>query len=115
MSEVLSSLRGMRRLRAGSLDVVVPETVSERMRGLRGANLERDQALLIERCRSIHTFGMRHSILVAWLDGEHRVSKVQRVRPRRLATNLRARHVLECRADADIRVGDVMKPSLVRS
>ena len=105
----------MLRARSGPFEIFIPETRSERMRGLRASDLEHEPALLIERCRSIHTFGMRHPILVAWLDREYRVIEVQRVRPRRVATNLRARHVLECRTDADIRVGDVLKPSPVRS
>jgi hypothetical protein len=62
--------------------------------------------MLIERCRSIHTFGMPQPILVAWLDNRHRVIAVERVVPRRFASNLRARHVLETAVDADVRVGD---------
>ena len=105
----------MLRARAGSFEISIPQTRSERMEGLRGHTLDPGEALLLERCRSIQTFGMRQPILVAWLDSDYRVIDVQHLRPRRLATNLRARHVLECRPDEDVQVGDLMKPTLVRS
>ena len=81
------------------------------MKGLRGRDVESDCALLIERCRSIQTFGMHHPILAAWLDDEYRVMAVRRVKPRRLASNFRAHHVLECSIDAAVRVGDVFELS----
>jgi uncharacterized protein len=68
--------------------------------------------MLIERCRSVHTFGMRTPILACWLDPSYRVLSVQRLQPGRLAWNLRARHVLECNVDADIKVGDAIERSL---
>ena len=106
----------MLRARAGPFEISIPETRAERMKGLRGGALEPGHALLLETCRSIHTFSMRGPILVAWLDADYRVIEVQLVRPRRLACNLRARHVLEeSRTDADIRVGEVLKPSPVRA
>src|SRR5437762_10785409 len=100
----------MLRERAGHFDISIPETRAERMRGLRGGAVDPGQALLLERCRSIHTFGMRGPIQVAWLDRSYRVFAVRRAEPRRLACNLRAHHVLECSAGADVRVGDVIRP-----
>jgi uncharacterized membrane protein (UPF0127 family) len=53
-------------------------------------------ALLLTRCRSVHTFGMRFALDLVWLDGRGRVVRVERgVRPRRLAWCLRARAVVE--------------------
>ena len=77
------------------------------MRGLHGRDtLTPGEALLIPRCRSVHTFGMRFPIAVAFLDARYRVIEVLRMPPGRLALpRLRARHVLECAADADVRVG----------
>jgi hypothetical protein len=80
------------------------------MRGLRGRDfLAPGEALLILRCRSVHTFGMRFPIAVVFLDGAGRVVEVIRMRPRRLARpRLRARHVLECSEGAEIRRGDLL-------
>ena len=63
------------------------QTTHERMQGLLGrSGLPAGQALLIERCRSIHTVGMQFAIDVAFLDDEGRVVRVARaVRPWRMA------------------------------
>src|SRR5204863_102266 len=75
---------------------------SRRARGLGLARLdgiEPHEALLIPRCRSIHTFGMRFALDLVWLDGEGAVVRVDRdVTPRRFRTCLRARAVVECAA-----------------
>lgn len=72
----------------------------ERMRGLLGRpRLSADQALLIEPCNSVHTFGMRYPIDVLFLDGELRVLAIAAdLRPGRLAWSWRARRVLEMTA-----------------
>jgi uncharacterized membrane protein (UPF0127 family) len=68
-----------------------------RLRGL--AFRDRDRAgpgLLIPRCASVHTFGMRFSLDVYFLDGGGRVLSVRRrVPPRRVAWCRGARKVLE--------------------
>ena len=78
----------------------VAEAATRRARGLGLARLDAlpgDQALLIRRCRSVHTVGMRFPLDLVWLDGEGRPVRVDRdVRPRRLRTCLGARAVLEC-------------------
>jgi uncharacterized membrane protein (UPF0127 family) len=57
--------------------VRVCSTRSERMRGLIGTpRLDPDQAVWILRCNSIHTFFMRMTIDVAFLDAALRVVKV---------------------------------------
>ncbi|HEX3300007.1 MAG TPA: DUF192 domain-containing protein [Actinomycetota bacterium] len=94
--------------------VSVPHTRRERMRGLRGrAWLPPDHGLLLLRCRSVHTFGMRAPIAVAFLDADWRVLSVRRVRPGRVVLpRWRARHVLECAAATDLRRGDRLRETL---
>ena len=66
---------------------------------LTGLALRRDPpgyALLIPRCRSIHTFGMRFPLDIAFLDAEGRVLEIRRgVPPGRIATRPDACAVLE--------------------
>lgn len=78
------------------------------MSGLLGAEgIALGNALLLPKCRSIHTFGMRFTIVAAFLDSDLRVVAVKRMPPGRLALRLRrARHVLECADGADIVAGD---------
>jgi uncharacterized membrane protein (UPF0127 family) len=55
-----------------------------------------DRALLFERCRSVHTFGMRFALDLVWLDGGGAVVRVDGgVRPRRLRSCRRAASVVE--------------------
>jgi uncharacterized membrane protein (UPF0127 family) len=77
--------------------VLVAATRRARLLGL--ALLKREAAgpgLLIPRCRSVHTFGMRFPLDVVFLDDAmHPVSIRRRVGPRRVALERRARAVLE--------------------
>ena len=72
------------------------------MRGLRGLpRLAQDEGLLLEHCRSVHTFGMRFAIDAVVLDRRRRVITVVRMVPRRLLRPRRkGRHVLEVAAGA---------------
>ena len=81
------------------------------MRGLLGhSRLAPDQALLLERTRSIHTFGMRFPIAVALLDRSSSSGRVRPVRPGRLLLpRLGTRHVLECAEGVDLRPGDRLR------
>jgi uncharacterized protein len=85
---------------------VVPVASSWRARllGLAALDRERTTGLLIPRCRSIHTIGMRFAIDVHFLDsqGVH-VSVRRAVRPGRLASERRARSVLEIPSDRGVR------------
>ncbi|MFE1248225.1 DUF192 domain-containing protein [Streptomyces sp. NPDC058735] len=69
-----------------------------RTRGLLGRD-SIEGAILLSPANSVHTFGMRMPIDVAYLDGRLRVIAVRTMRPGRLGMpRLRARHVVEARA-----------------
>jgi uncharacterized membrane protein (UPF0127 family) len=73
--------------------------VTRRARLLGLSLLDREAAgtgLLIPGCRSVHTFGMRFGLDLVFLDADMEpVSIRRRVPPRRIATERRARFVLE--------------------
>ncbi|MFD3655109.1 DUF192 domain-containing protein [Streptomyces sp. NPDC058620] len=71
-----------------------------RTRGLLGQDGV-DGALLITPCASVHTFRMRFTIDVAYLDRHFNVLAVRTMKPGRLGLpRLRARHVVESEAGA---------------
>ncbi|KOX34738.1 MULTISPECIES: DUF192 domain-containing protein [unclassified Streptomyces] len=82
----------------------VPLEVAASYRARRRGLLGRDGvagALLIVRTNSVHTFGMRFPIDVAYLDRSFRVLSVVTMRPGRLGmVRPRGRHVLEAEAGA---------------
>ena len=84
----------------GGLTLLVAGDRRSRRRGLaRLDQLPRGHALLFERCRSVHTIGMRFALDLLWLDGDDRLVRLDRdVAARRLRTCLRARAVVEARA-----------------
>ncbi len=94
--------------------VDVAEAPGARVRGLLGRD-GLDGALLIPRCRSVHTLGMRFAIDVAFLDRRGKVvSIVAPMRRWRLGrTRWRASQVLEAEAGAferwELAVGDVLE------
>ena len=81
----------------GDLRLAIATTRRARRRGLAGLrHMDADDALLLPRCRSVHTFGMRFAIDVVFLDGDWKTVDVAcGVAPRRVVTCLRARAVLE--------------------
>jgi uncharacterized protein len=81
------------------IEVDVAETRRERGLGLLGhPPLGPGQGLLLPRCRSIHTFGMREDIDAILLDRSYLVLRVIRMPPRRvLLPRRRVRHILEVR------------------
>lgn len=64
-----------------------------RARGL--AFSDEPRVLLLDRCRSVHTFGMRYALDLYWLAGERIVRVDYGVPPGRVRTCLKARAVLE--------------------
>ena len=89
--------RALERADVLGFQVPVATTVVSRLLGL--ALLPRRRAgvgLLLPRCRSIHTFGMRFTLDVLFLDEEHRVIELRRgVPPRRVIRCPGAMAVLE--------------------
>jgi uncharacterized membrane protein (UPF0127 family) len=93
----------------GPFRVEVARTMGERRRGLRGRNaLAPGTGMLFPRARSIHTLGMRFAITAVFLDAELRVIQTRRLPPRRVAWNVRARHVLEVGDATPLGLGDVL-------
>jgi uncharacterized protein len=89
----------------GGLRLYEARRRSERLAGLAGLDAIGDEeGLLLPRCRSVHTFGMRFALDLVWVGAGGEVVRVDRdVAPRRVRTCLRARSVVECaagRADA---------------
>lgn len=72
-------------------------TLPSRLLGLALLRPERaGSGLLIPRCRSVHTFGMRFALRVVFLDGELAPLSVREtVPPRRIVREPRAAAVLE--------------------
>lgn len=94
------SARRFRALERTSLlgfEVPVATKPISRLLGL--AMLSRDRTgpgLLIPRCRSVHTFGMRFGLDVLFLDEAHRVIEIRRgVEPGRIVRSAEASAVLE--------------------
>jgi uncharacterized membrane protein (UPF0127 family) len=92
--------------------VEVAATRRARNRGLLGRqHLDPRAALMLKPCGAIHTAFMRFAIDVVFLDGDGRMLRVaRRLKPWRLALDVRARAVIELAAgrveDTDLRRGD---------
>lgn len=91
-----------RRPLPGGLTLLVAGDRGARRRGLAHLDpgaLPAGHALAFERCRSVHTIGMRFALDLVWLDAGGVVVRVDRaVGPRRLRTCLAARGVIEAAA-----------------
>jgi uncharacterized protein len=78
------------------LDTHVARGFRERLVGLAWARSPRAAALLLPRCRSVHTFGMRFPLDLYWLDAAGEVVRVdRRVPPWRVVRCRRAHGVIE--------------------
>ena len=76
----------------------IADCARTRRRGLIG-QIEIETPLLIDSCKWIHTFGVKCSLDVAYLDSEFKVVKIQTIKPRRIALPVfGASHVLEAGA-----------------
>jgi uncharacterized protein len=93
----------------------VPVASSRRARLLGLARLDLDEVgsgLLIPRCSSVHTFGMRFALDLVFLDRDGRPRSLRRgVSPRRVAWDRRASAVLELPCPQGERVAAVGRPS----
>ena len=90
----------------GGLRLIIAATPRARLLGLMGLRgLDRRHALVLTRCRSVHTFGMRFALDLVWLDGSGRVLRQDAgVTPGRLRSCRSARAVVEAPAGAGARV-----------
>lgn len=77
--------------------IEVADTAARRNKGLLGrTGLGAGEGLWITPCEAVHTFGMKFSIDLIYLDRKRRVVKVRRaVRPGRISGALRAHSVIE--------------------
>jgi uncharacterized membrane protein (UPF0127 family) len=102
------------RLRRMQVDVC--ETRFERGRGLLlRPRLDGETALMLPRCRAIHTIGMHYAIDVLFCDGRGRILSIhEKVGPCRIVRNQEARHVWELASGCARRwgwcVGDRIRP-----
>ena len=82
--------------------LAIAKTLPERMRGLLGrSSLSAGEGMLIKECSSIHTFFMKFSLDLVFVDADYAVRKIVReVKPWRLAMAFGARHVVELPAGA---------------
>lgn len=99
-----------RRSLPGALTVVEAKTSRARRRGLSRLDaLPANHALLIPRCFSVHTFGMRFALDLIWLGKGGSVVRVDRAVPAgRMKLCVRARSVVETvagNADAFLSAG----------
>jgi uncharacterized membrane protein (UPF0127 family) len=95
---------------SGGLTLVEAKGGKARRRGLaRLDSLPADHGLLIPKCPSVHTFGMRFPLDLIWLGKDGAVVRVDRaVPPRRMRLCVRARSVVETvggHADAFLSAG----------
>ena len=92
--------------------VEVAETRKARRRGLLGRDgLAEDTALMLVPCAAVHTAFMQFPIDLVFIDGDgYAVKTASRVRPWRIAVELRARAVIELPAgrldQCDVQPGD---------
>jgi uncharacterized membrane protein (UPF0127 family) len=89
-----------RRALPDGLTLLVARDRRSRRRGLAHVDdLPAGHALLLERCRSVHTLGMRFALDLLWLAADGTPVRLDRdVGKRRLRTCLRARSVIETAA-----------------
>jgi uncharacterized membrane protein (UPF0127 family) len=84
----------------GGVEVPVADGLRARLLGLAGLELEAaGPGLLIPRCASVHTFGMRFALDLVFLDERWRPLAVCRAAPRRVFSQRAAAAVLELPAD----------------
>jgi len=95
--QIARRLRRLPRAQAHGITVPVAADPVARLLGLAGLSRERaGEGLLLPRCRSIHTAGMRFALDVLFLDEEGELLRVEReIGPMRIVSERGARAVLE--------------------
>jgi uncharacterized membrane protein (UPF0127 family) len=93
------------------MQIVVARSRVARLRGLALRRRPPEHALLIPRCRSVHTFGMRFALDLVWLDAEGRVLAVdEAVPPGRVRGRREAVAVVEVAAGNSGRIRAMAQP-----
>jgi uncharacterized membrane protein (UPF0127 family) len=114
-AEARLTVRNLTRQTVLATELEVADTGPKRNKGLLGRNgLETGGGLLIVPCESVHTFFMRFSIDLVYLDRGNRVRKVRSaVGPWRLSACLSAHSILELPAgvvlSTQTQKGDVLE------
>ena len=86
----------------------IPEDRRGRAKGLIGRD-SYEGAMLLTRCRSVHTFGMRFELDIAFVGSDNIVVDVVCVGPRRVSLpRMRSKNVIEARAGSFERWGLVV-------
>jgi hypothetical protein len=83
------------------LPIILADTPRRRLRGLLGHRTPPPHALLLDPCRSVHTFGMRFALDLHWLDADGALLRIDRaVPPGRVRACRGARAIVEvpCRS-----------------
>ena len=90
----------MRCIEAAGWTLEIPETHVERTRGLLGrTDLDPTHALVLARCSSVHTIGMRFPIDVVAFDAEWTLVDIRTMPPARVSwPRRRVRNVIETAA-----------------
>lgn len=90
--------------------IKVANSFSTRLKGLMFLkNLEDSEGLLLENCNSIHTFFMRFTIDVAYLDKNYMVIGKETIKPWKVGKILiKTKHVFECNKNSldCVKIGD---------
>jgi uncharacterized membrane protein (UPF0127 family) len=78
------------------MHVVVARTRRQRLIGLLGRREPPPYALRLDRCRSVHTFGMRFPLDLVWLGPDDAILRIDRaVRPWRVRSCRQAVAIVE--------------------
>jgi uncharacterized protein len=90
----------VRRIELAGWTLEIPETHSEGARGLLGRDgLDPMHALVLPRCRSVHTIGMRFPIDAVLFDGSWSVVGIRELPPGKMAwPRRRVHHIVEVAA-----------------
>jgi len=117
VSSVRLQIRNVTRSSVLATEAAVADTSAARCVGLlRHDSLPPGQGLWIVPSEGIHTFGMKFTIDVAFLDRKKRVLKIRhRMGPRRLSFCLRAHSVLELPAGTLAATARARRPTGVRA
>jgi uncharacterized membrane protein (UPF0127 family) len=100
-----------------SITLFSTENIFERTAGLlRLPPLDKGQGLLINKCNSIHTFGMKYSLDVVYFNHHLDVVKiVENIKPKRMSFGFGAKHTLELLTGEINRLGIKKGMSLIFS